>query len=218
MGREDWYRHTTWTAAEQEAFRLRLRRCRSQSSQYLRIQAQYLAQAGLVTEAMQLLREYLEKFRDDFQLSMVCAQLATCYERLGEIEAAISWLRRALAAESVRPNVRTDAWLEFGRMAVEHDLTDLYGDFLGLVEERSGRPGGLASEAVFPAQRYVLNACLAIIYTKKGQVGRGREHAKAALAAAAATKSGFSRHPELGLVRDTATELFRRVAAIGADG
>jgi tetratricopeptide (TPR) repeat protein len=218
MGREDWYRHTTWTAADQDAFRSRLRRCRSQSSQYVRIQAHYLEQAGLVASAMQLLGEYLERFHDDYQLSMVYTQLATCHERLGEFEEAVSCLRHALAAERARPNVKTNAWLEFGRIAVEHELTDLYGDFLGLVEERSGLPGGLASEAVFPAQRYLLNACLAAIYTHKGETSRGREHAKAALVAAAATTSGFSRHPELGLVRDTTTDLFRRVAAMGADG
>jgi len=218
MGRLDRYRHTTWTAADQDAFRSRLQRCRSQSSQYVRIQAHYLEQAGLVAPAMQLLREYLEKFHDDYQLSMVYTQLATCHERLGEFAEAVRCLQHALAAERARPKVKTNAWLEFGRIAVEHELTNLYGDFLGLFEERSGLPGGLASEAVFLAQRYLFNACLAVIYTTKGEPSRGREHAMAALVAAAATTSGFSRHPELGLVGDTSTDLFRRVAAMGADG
>jgi len=220
MGREDWYRQTTWTAAVEEAFRARLRRCRSRStrSQCLRIQALCLDQAGLVAPAMLLLREYLETFHDDFQISTAYGQLAACHERLGQIEEAISCLRSALAAERARPNVKTDAWLDFGRIAVEFGLTHLYTEFLRLVDERTGQPGGLPAETVFPAQRYMLNACLAIIHTSNGEARRGREYAKEALVAAAATKSGFSRHPDLGLVGDMTNELFRRVAAMGADG
>lgn len=220
MSREDWYRHTTWTAAEEEAFRSRLRRCRTQGTraQGLRIQALYLEQAGLATSAMQLLGEYLETCPRDFQLSMVYGQLASCHERLGNVREAVRCLRSALAAEEARPNVRTDAWLEFGRTAVEYGLVDLYEDFLGLVEERGRRTGGLAGEAVFPVQRYLLNACMAIIYASRGEPSRSREHAKSALVAAAERKSGFSRHPEVGLVRDATTDLYQRIAAMGADG
>jgi len=220
MGREDWYRQTTWTAADEEAFRSRLRRCRSQGTraQCLRIQALYLEQAGLVDPAMQLLGEYLETCREGSELSMVYGQLAACHERLGNVREAVICLRSALAAEEARPNMRTHAWLEFGRIAVEHGFVDLFDDFLRLVEERGRRAGGLRGETVFPVQRYLLNAYLAIIYTSRGEPSRGREHAKQALVAAAETKSGFSRHPELGLVSDTTTDLYRRIAVMGADG
>jgi len=42
MGRDDWYRNESWNSEIEEAFEAKLKRCRSQKSQYLLIQASYL--------------------------------------------------------------------------------------------------------------------------------------------------------------------------------
>lgn len=57
MGRDDWYRRTTWTSEDAEAFFDRLNRSRGLESkaQYVRIQALDLEEAGLIEPASSLL-------------------------------------------------------------------------------------------------------------------------------------------------------------------
>jgi tetratricopeptide (TPR) repeat protein len=220
MGRHDWYRRTTWTANDQRQFRERLARCRSDGNraQYLRIQALYLEEAGLIEAALGLLTELLRDHRDSRDVAQAHLQLAGCHEKRGRIAEALTELRRALAAEARQPNGQIGAWLEFGRIAVEHALVDLYDEFLNLVVAREDRPGGLACWVMFPDHEYLLNACLAVIYASRGEGPRAREHARGALVAADRKHSGFRYHPRVGLVKDTHTALFRRISALGSDG
>src|ERR1700722_5779262 len=64
VGREDWYRRTTWSNDDREQFFARLERSREafHKSQYLRIQAYCLQLAGLYEDALQLLNLLVERF------------------------------------------------------------------------------------------------------------------------------------------------------------
>jgi hypothetical protein len=55
----DWYRKSTWSAADQEEFRARLAKARRKARpQYLKLQALYLIGAGLHEQALGLLDEF----------------------------------------------------------------------------------------------------------------------------------------------------------------
>ena len=69
MGRHDWYRRTTWSQTDREAFHARLKRSRSEEgkAQYLRIQALHLQETGdpeRIAAAVELLDELLAKYPD----------------------------------------------------------------------------------------------------------------------------------------------------------
>ena len=70
MGREDWYRLTSWSESDQEAFFARLNRSRTlyHKSQYARIQAGHLKEAGYVKESLELLQRLYEEWPHESQL------------------------------------------------------------------------------------------------------------------------------------------------------
>jgi tetratricopeptide (TPR) repeat protein len=219
-GRHEWYRRTTWSEADQDDFRARLERSRTAGArvQYLRIQALYLEGAGLVEAAIELLREVLREYPESIEVALAHLQMATCHEKAGRIDNAVLELRRALSAEAKRPNAQISAWLEFGRIVVEHGRPDLFDEFLNLLEERAQDPRRFAADLAFPAKQYLLNACLAVIFDIRGEDRLAREHARNALAAGDAKHSGFRYHSTVGLLEDTNTPLYRRISALAADG
>lgn len=217
--RESWYRGTSWSPADQEAFWSRLRRSRGpgRRAQYLRIQAVYLEQAGIVEPAVSLLEHALSEEPAGFDVAEIHHQLATCREKQGRLYEAIEQLRDALAAEARMPNRGTHAWLTLGRIAVENGMSDLYEEVLANVEAKRERGGG-APPVVFPADRYLLAAILAVINAHLGNEDTAEELARAALSAAAETQSGLRYHPQVGLVTDKDTRLYERVVTLARDG
>lgn len=197
MSKTEWFRRTTWSDADRDDFNACLNRSRGagNKAQYLRIQAGHLAEAGQHIGAIELLDRIFAEFPERVELAQSHAQKADSLAKLGQIEAAIQEYRAALQHERSFPNVRTQAWLDFGWLVVERQLTNFYEEVsLVLQEFRDER--GLR----FPATEYRYTTIQAILAEARGETDRAREYAKQALAEATKRRSGFRYHPTVGLV------------------
>ena len=217
--RETWYRGASWTQSDQEAFWARLRRSRGawHRAQYLRIQAFHLEEAGILEPAVVLLEHALSEEPEGFESGEIHHQLATCREKQGRISEAVEHLRRALNIAARGPSRASGVWLTFGRVAVEHGRHELYEEFLALVD-KADRAGELNTALMFPADRYRFAGILAVINAHLGNKSEARHLADTALQAANETTSGLRYHPQLGVVSDKETTLYRLVVEITRDG
>lgn len=210
MKRDNWFRRTTWTTSDQEQFYARLNRSRAANrAQYLRIQAGHLGAAGAPEcfwAALGLLDKVLVEHPDDIELAQVYLQQADCWLGLGNVENAVGCYRKALQRERRFPKLKTDAFLGFGWMVVEGELTDLYEEAAAVLKEFR-RPDDL----LFPIDKYRFNAILALIDEDRGDYESAKNHAEVALEAAKQRVSGFRYHPKLGLVSGTPTKIQLRL-------
>jgi tetratricopeptide (TPR) repeat protein len=197
MKRDDWYRRTTWTELDRDEFDDRLRRSRDPSSkaQYLRIQALCLAKAGLHSSAIELVDRSLTEYPDQLEVGQVHLQKASSLANLEQYESAVGEFRSALQAERDRPNVRTQAWLDFAWFVLQKQRTNLYDEALTVLTEFSSK-----SSMSFPIDRYRYAAARALIADARGEKTSSRQFAISALAEASATNSGFRYHAKLGIV------------------
>ncbi len=212
MSKTEWFRRSTWSDADREDFNARLKRSRGASSkaQYLRLQALHLAEAGHHTGAIELLDRLLAEFPDSIDTAQAHAQKAESLAKLGQPEAVIDEYRAALQRERDFPNVRTNAWLDFGWFVVENELTPLYDEIARVLEEFCDE-GGLR----FPAIEYRYAAIHALLADARGEKTRAREFAQQALAEAAKDHSGLRYHATVGLVgseRNTFANRLRSLA------
>ncbi len=197
MSREDWYRRSTWTDRDREEFNDRLRRSRGagNKAQYLRIQAGYLAEAGLPAEAIELLDRMFSEFPERIQLGEAHLQKAECLGKLGQIAQAIQEFRSALQAQRDIPNVQSKAWVIFPWFVVEYQLTELYDEATAVLEEFRDD-----SWPAFPDIRYRYCVVHSLVAEAYGDLPTAREYAIQALAEAAKDNSGLRYHPTIGLV------------------
>jgi tetratricopeptide (TPR) repeat protein len=197
MSKLEWFRRATWTDADREDFNARLKRSRGagNKAQYLRIQAVHLAEAGHHEGAIELLDRMFVEFPEKIQLAQAHAQKADSLAKLGQIDAAIQEYRAGLQAEREFPNVRTNAWLDFGWLVVEKQMAELYEEVSRVLQEFR-EEGGLK----LPAREYRYAAIQALLADARAERARAREFAKQALAEAAKDHSGLRYHPTVGLV------------------
>ena len=175
------------------------------------IQAGYLLDAGLLKESLELSNHLLAEFSDDAELAMVFLTRAEAHEALGELDLAIEAFRNSLAAERAFPNMRTNAWLDFGLFAIMHGLDDLYPEVKSVLDEFSDD-----TALIFPKSRFIYLAVQAHLYEKSGEMVEAAACAREALESANATHSGFSRHADVGLVRDAPEKLIRQLKQLAS--
>jgi tetratricopeptide (TPR) repeat protein len=209
----DWYRKTTWSEADQADFFARLKRSRTahNKAQYLRIQAYHLEGVGsskLLKASLALLDKMFAEFPDKTQLASAYGQKASCLAKLGEINQAIAYYQRALKTEREFPNVKTNAFMQFGRLIVENNLTKLFDEALEELKELDLR--GIK----FPSDIFQAFGIRSIIAAHKGETEKAKEFAKIALEAADKAHSGLRYHSTVGLVRDKETPFYKSVQAI----
>ena len=209
----DWFRKTSWDEADQADFFARLKRSRTagNKAQFIRIQAGHLEGVGspdFLRAAIKLLDKMLAEFPERFELASACSQKASCLAKLDEIDQAVVYYQRALETEREFPNVKTNAFLEFGKLVVENNLTRFFDEALEELKELDSR--GIK----FPSDVFQAFGIRSIIAAKRGETGKAKEFAKVALEAAAKAHSGLRYHSTVGLVRDKETPFFKTVKAI----
>jgi len=210
MSQTEWFRRTTWSDADREDFNAHLKRSRAENkAQYLRIQAWHLADAGRHADAIELLDRLFTEFPERFELAQSHAQKADSLAQFGQIAAAIEEYRAALQAERDFPHVHTNAWLDFGWLVVEMQLTDLYEEASRTLQEFRD-DGGIE----FPNIEYAYTAIQALLLAARGDNVRAREFAKQALAEADKNHSGLRNRPRLGLVGPERNTFERRLRAL----
>ena len=210
MKKREWFRRTTWTDDDREDFDAHLKRSSdSNKAQYLRIQAYHLGEVGNQEGAIELLDRLFAEFPDKAQLAQAHEQKGISLSRLGRIEAAIEEFRAALQAERDFPNVATSAWINFGWLVVEKQLTDLYDEVSRVLQEFRDESG-----LKFPATEYRYATVQALLADAKGDHVVASGFAKLALAEAGKLHSGLKYHSGLGLVGSERTVFEKRLRVL----
>jgi len=191
MGRDDWYRNSTWDSAVAEAFEAKLRRARDKA-QYLRIQACMLASTH-PRVTLHLLERYFA-LGEHFDMAQAYVDRAKAQLELGNAEAAFSAYEAALVRERSFPDLVTNARTDYPYLVALQRAEHRYPSALAVIHEFPELPG-------FPVGRFKRHAAAAMILADTDRAGSGR-HARQALEAAAETHSGFRYHPQLGLVSE----------------
>ena len=213
MARNDWYRRTTWTPADAEAFQTRLRRSR-QRAQHLCIQARTLLDAGsaeLAQSALTLIDQMLAEHPEPFFLSGAHLTRAECLLALGDIEEAIAAFRASLAAQRAMPNVCVNAYLPFAWTVGRLGLTEHFDEVLDAMEEFRD-PADLA----FPANAYLYFGALSFIADRLDDRAGAALWAHRALRSASTSVGPFPRHPGLGLVEQPDSDIQARLWKIAS--
>ena len=204
MSGDDWYRHNDWSPGIEAAFFAKLARARDKA-QYLRIQASTLAQSH-PRVTLDLLRRYFE-LGEHFDIAQAWCDKAAAQTALGDIAGAIESYEAALKREETYPNLLTHAFLLLPLLIVRKKLRARYAQAQELLEKHRHR-------LLFPVDVFHWNGALAIVLDESGQRENAAEAANAALKAADATRSGFRRHPHVGLVRSADFDLLKRIKKI----
>jgi tetratricopeptide (TPR) repeat protein len=174
-------------------------------SRYVRIQALSLAETGrenFVRVALKLLSKLFAEFPDDSQLASAHLLAARCHEHLGNVPDAVAEFRLALNAQAARRSIDPGTALEFPWFIVTHELSELYGEALQLLE---------AAHLAFPVQVFKAAAIRAFIAESRRDHLAAHQNAKEALLAGAATQSQFRYHRTLGLVDDGYQSVIERL-------
>ncbi len=112
MASEDWYRNEKWNEEIEEAFFVKLKRSRSQKTQYLKIQAGYLV-GNYPEVTLRLIKYARENCPDEFWEQDFCLYESKAHYRLTKYEKAISCAYLSVEWRIKKPNHKTEIpyWL-----------------------------------------------------------------------------------------------------------
>jgi hypothetical protein len=214
MPQDDWCRRTTWTPADEAAFRARNRRSRGAHSkaQYLCIQAETLFkmnQPDLTEHALALAEECLHDFPEVMDRAKAFDLAGRCCVRLGYITRAVHHFHKALERQREFRGIQTLAAFNLGRLAVEESLQSEFDAVLHALDREGA--------AVFPWHAYMGNGIRAAIAHARGDQQSARDYARSALDAGTIDDTGLSHgRGALGTVRESerATRLHALLVAL----
>ena len=214
MGRDDWFRRTTWTEQDQRDFFERNARGRGadRKAQYIRIQAVTLLKTGrpeLIRSALILFELMLKDYPDALDVAPALTGAGECNELLGAVDSAIAYYRRALDRERARPGWRTGAAYRLAKLAVESKNWPACAEAIEAMESHG--------DPVFPSQAYYRHGATAALMDSRGDPATARQFAVMALEASAvrATALGYGRG-HLGTVQNIDTRFHRLLANLVA--
>ena len=204
MGRDDWFRNKQWNADIEADFRQRLHRAR-RKFQYLRIQANYLAETHPQV-ALSLLDEYFSLGVEE-DLAQAHVDQATALVAIGDIDGAVRAYENALKRELEFPRSITSASLNLACLIASARLEHLYDKALDVAHLNS-------RYHMFPIQRYQANGACALVLHEKGKRTEAIQAARLAMHAASEIGSGFRYHQNAGLVKTTDDEFGNRISEL----
>jgi tetratricopeptide (TPR) repeat protein len=205
----DWYRRKTWTKTDEEEFFAKLGRARKEGRpQYLKIQAIELLHTKdkeLLKVAETLLSKMLTEYPNDkFNKGAALHTLGDIYKQIGDERTAIGYYKQSLDFETIYPNVKTQAYLDYAELIIKTKDTSKYKELEKLLLER--HPGLL-----FPIEKYKVNSILSIINKHNDKQDQANFYAELAEQNANAETSGLKYHKTLGVVTDRETWLDKLV-------
>jgi tetratricopeptide (TPR) repeat protein len=204
MGRDNWWRNTSWNKEVEATFFSKLARARNKMW-YLRNQARALA-SSCPEVALRLLDQYFA-LGGDIDEAEAHFYRARAYIALRNVDAAVTAFEAVLAREDAVPNFRTWAFHELPVLIATERMSARYDRAIQVLMTHKDR-------LTFPAQLYQWHGALALILHEQGRTLEAKNEAELALEAARMTHSGFQRHPNIGLVHDTADEFGNRLRQI----
>lgn len=209
MSKQDWYRRTKWSEDDAVEFHARLKRSRGQfhKAQYVRIQAGYLYNAGLIEQATELLQLLFREYPDASQLAQAHVQHAECLLAFGKTEEAVIAYKSAISAEQSYPGVKTQVWLDLPWLIVTQKMRHLYSDARKLLDTHK-------TGIMFPVDEFRYAASLSFLADEYGDSILAAKQARNALASSQKEKSGMRYHPEIGLVGDRYSQEISRLQQI----
>lgn len=140
---EEWYRRSSWTPADRDAFFARLHRSRTtyNKAQYLWIQAFHLHRLGrraTTRAALGLIDVLLREVPEPSQLACAYLTQGECHQSLGQIAAAVESYRLALQAQRDYPKVSTLAHQTFAWFVATAPVPDSCREALAALDEFGG--------------------------------------------------------------------------------
>lgn len=213
MPNDDWFRSPSWDEAAQTLFWAKLARARGAHSkgQYARIKAlslQETKQPEKIRAAIGLLDYFLAEWPDHFDTSSALYQLAQCAYIEGRVDDALHHYNEVFDSQRKRPNLKTQAPLEFGWLVICRPEPSLYDQAMAVLDEfHGGSP--------FPIDVFRASTIRAVILSRLGrEPQRASELAAMALAAARMTQAPLRYHPNLGLVKHVDDDIQRELTAL----
>jgi tetratricopeptide (TPR) repeat protein len=196
----DWYRHKTWTKADEEFFFVKLSRARKNGrAQYLKIQAIELVETKnkeLLEVAEGLLNKMLTEYPENkIDKSIALHTLGDIYKAREEYEKAIDYYNQSIEFEKSYPNVQTNSYLDFSELIVKTNKTELF-DYVESVLEAE------LPNQLFPLSKYKMYSILSVINNRNGNNQKASEYADLADENANAETSGLRYYKDLGLVKN----------------
>jgi tetratricopeptide (TPR) repeat protein len=193
---EKWFRRTSWTAADREAFFSRLRRSRTpyHKAQYLQIQAQHLhglRRKATTRAALELLAVLLEEFPEPSQLAIAYLVRGDCLQSLGDVSGALESYRQALQAQRDFPKVSTLVHQRLAWLVATAPVPESNREALAALEEFGGRYGGGELVPI----NYRTYAAKALLHAGLGELTEAKKAAERALQLAERDHSGFGEAP-----------------------
>jgi tetratricopeptide (TPR) repeat protein len=185
LSSEDWYRNHEWNPEIESNFYTKLKRSRSQKSQYIVIQAGILSKKRPEI-ALRLISEYFALRKDRFDEASALSVKILAYKALSNFDEAILHYKKVLQREREFPNFKTGSYVEYPYFVATQKIKEEYDNAIAVLFEFSDDPR-------FPLEFYKWHASIALI-------NNDSFHATKALEAAQAKKSGFLFHQNLGLV------------------
>lgn len=207
MGKDDWYRSHKWDDDIAAAFEAKLARARGKA-QYLRIQGSTLKDSH--PRAAIALLERCAAMDEDFHTAHALLDIAHAHYGLGEAEAALRALERAIDQEERHPIARTSAPYDYAMLVALTRDEARYARALILL--------GLQGEAPFAVMDFQAESARAIILDALGDHEHAREAASRALQAESVRIDWIPGHPDVGVVPNTDNPLSREIRRILAAG
>lgn len=192
----EWYRTPEWDAAARADFERRLSRARGQRSEYLRIKAQALHDAGLLDEAADAYQRFIDEYPDDLSVSYVHELLGDVARAQGRLEEAARCYRHLL---TLRPLLDNSGMVDVSLAEVLLELghPDEAAAALAEVDEQT--------LATFNSKLFRYLVACARVASARSDAERAASTAAQALKLVNAPPQ-YSRHPTVGLVEtDAAT-------------